>query len=167
LDAEPDPQKAAERLVAEANREGGEDNITVILVDVVDDEGGLHDPTEGGTITVLSTDVRPGGVTNGNGSRGGNGGGAVGTTEEARHAETNGHVRWRGVAMWVAVAVIAVVVALFGARIYVNHQWYVGEANGRVAIYHGIPAEPLGIHLSHVYTVTGFSSAQAQQLQPY
>jgi hypothetical protein len=69
--------------------------------------------------------------------------------------------------MWVAVAVIAVVVLLFGARVYVNRQWYVGVTNGRVAIYHGIPAEPLGINLSHVYRLTGISAARAQHLQPY
>jgi serine/threonine protein phosphatase PrpC len=36
--AESDPQKAAERLVAVANDHGGRDNVTVIVVDVVDGE---------------------------------------------------------------------------------------------------------------------------------
>src|SRR5437773_3747501 len=39
LQNEPDPQAACDRLVEEANRAGGDDNITVVLLDVgADDE---------------------------------------------------------------------------------------------------------------------------------
>jgi protein phosphatase len=34
LREEPDPQRACERLVAEANRQGGKDNITVVVAQV-------------------------------------------------------------------------------------------------------------------------------------
>src|SRR5206468_10714014 len=37
LEAEPDPQKAADRLVRAANRAGGVDNITVVVLDAHDD----------------------------------------------------------------------------------------------------------------------------------
>src|SRR5947208_980085 len=43
LRSEPDPQAACDRLVEEANRAGGDDNITVVLLDVVgDDEVAVH-----------------------------------------------------------------------------------------------------------------------------
>ncbi|HVF07183.1 MAG TPA: Stp1/IreP family PP2C-type Ser/Thr phosphatase, partial [Actinomycetota bacterium] len=44
LEAEPDPQRAADRLVKAANRAGGVDNITVIVLDAHNEEG---DPPPG------------------------------------------------------------------------------------------------------------------------
>ncbi|MBA3764672.1 MAG: Stp1/IreP family PP2C-type Ser/Thr phosphatase [Actinobacteria bacterium] len=44
LEAEPDPQRAADRLVKAANRAGGIDNITVLILDAHNEEG---DPPPG------------------------------------------------------------------------------------------------------------------------
>ncbi len=44
LEAEPDPQRAADRLVKAANRAGGIDNITVLVLDAHAEEG---DPPPG------------------------------------------------------------------------------------------------------------------------
>jgi hypothetical protein len=62
---------------------------------------------------------------------------------------------------------IVAVVAFVGTRIYVDRQWYVGVANGRVAIFNGVPARPLGISLSHVRESTEIPAQEAEQLQPY
>jgi hypothetical protein len=56
---------------------------------------------------------------------------------------------------------------LVGTRLYVDRQWYVGDAGGRVAIYNGIPTEILGFELSHVQVTTELSTAEAQRLQPW
>jgi protein phosphatase len=40
-----DPEEAARILVEEARNHGGNDNITVVVVDVVDDQAGTDDPT--------------------------------------------------------------------------------------------------------------------------
>jgi PPM family protein phosphatase len=66
-----------------------------------------------------------------------------------------------------AIVLMVAVLAFVGVRIYVDRQWYVGEANGNVAIYNGIPARPLGISFSHVRETTGIPVSQAEQLQPY
>src|SRR5260370_12004380 len=50
---EPNPTAAARRLVAAANEAGGIDNITVVVIDVVDDEGLTA------SIPVVSTDAEP------------------------------------------------------------------------------------------------------------
>jgi len=167
LEAEGDPQAAADQLVREANREGGEDNITVILVDVEDDATGSNDgsgdriPTRAVTAVAAAPEAerRPRPAATDTASR----------PSEPAEGEDGADVRvwWKRLVLWVGAVVITVVVVLIAVRIYVNHQWYVGASNGRVAIYHGIPAVPLGIHLSHVYTQTGMSSVRAERLQPY
>jgi hypothetical protein len=41
------------------------------------------------------------------------------------------------------------VVLLFGARWYLDRQWYVAPSNGHVAIFQGIPLSFLGYELGH------------------
>ena len=65
------------------------------------------------------------------------------------------------------MAVVVILAAFFATRVYVSHQWYVGEWNGRVAIYQGIPASVLGYDLSHLETDTGIPAAQAERLQQW
>ena len=66
-----------------------------------------------------------------------------------------------------AAAIVIIVAAWFGVRVYVNHQWYVGDSGGRVAIYHGVPATILGLKLHHVAQRTDLSATEARQLQPW
>jgi protein phosphatase len=71
------------------------------------------------------------------------------------------------VALWLGVLAAVVVAALVGTRLYVDGQWYVGESQGRVAVYNGIPTAVFGYKLSHVDQLTGLSAAQAELLQPW
>jgi protein phosphatase len=124
------PQDAADRLVRAANRAGGIDNITVIVLDV---EAG--DPDEG-TVAEAAVAVRP-------------------------------RRRWWP---WVvgAIAGVLLLAAAFTAfRSYVDKQWYVGVANGHVAIYQGIPASPFGFDLSHVDVDTELDAAAVEQLATF
>ena len=51
------------------------------------------------------------------------------------------------------IFVVVLLVTLVGVRAYVHSQWYVGVSDsGYVAIYQGVPATPLGIHLSSLQT---------------
>jgi protein phosphatase len=70
----------------------------------------------------------------------------------------------------IATALVAVVVlagTAFAARAYVDRQWYVGEAEGRVAVFRGIPARPLGLTLSDVDTQTEIPADDVVALQVY
>jgi serine/threonine protein phosphatase PrpC len=128
LEAEPDPQRAADRMVKAANRAGGVDNITVLVLDAHAEQG---DPPPG-QLPKLSR--RPSG---------------------------------RRVLAGALIAIVVLVAALFGVRAYVDRQWYVGEANGKVAVFRGIPARPLGITLSDLDTQTEIAATEVEALPVY
>ena len=111
LEAEPDPQRVADRLVKAANRAGGIDNITVLVLDAHNEEG---DPPPG-ELPALSR--RP----------------------DLKRVITG-----------VLVGLVVIVAVLFAVRAYVDRQWYVGVADGKVAVFQGIPARPFGVSLSSV-----------------
>ncbi|MDH4113235.1 MAG: Stp1/IreP family PP2C-type Ser/Thr phosphatase [Actinomycetota bacterium] len=128
LEAEPDPQRAADRMVKAANRAGGIDNITVLVLDALSEDG---DPPPG---------------------------------------QLPSPSRWPSLKRLIAGAVIAVVVivaVLFGVRAYVDRQWYVGESDGKVAVFQGIPAHPLGITLADVDTQTEIAAADVVAIEVY
>jgi PPM family protein phosphatase len=68
---------------------------------------------------------------------------------------------------WTVMIALVIVVALFGLRFYLDQQWYVGAANGRVAIFRGIPSQILGFRLSHAVVVTALPADAVGRLQFY
>jgi PPM family protein phosphatase len=104
------PQQAAERLVKAANRAGGIDNITVVVLEAVGEEG---DPGGGRRVAPPSR-------------------------------RTVG--RW---GLRAGLTLLILIVVLFGARWWLDRQWYVGPAGESVAIYQGIPLAILGYDLGH------------------
>jgi serine/threonine protein phosphatase PrpC len=114
LESAATPQEAANRLVRAANRAGGVDNITVVVLGAGDEEA--RSPT------------------------------APGARDGRRRWPPGWTVRRGLLRLGVAVVVLAAIA--FGARAYLDRQWYVGVENTHVAVYQGIPATPLGVHLS-------------------
>jgi serine/threonine protein phosphatase PrpC len=185
LQAEHDAQRAANILIDEANAAGGDDNITVLILDFIDDgsptatsavdarrrarppefggaaaealEAPAEDSAEGATglMAALPREHR-----------------AAEPIEEAPavEAERAGRRRrrrWVRVAVWSVVVMALLIGLLVGARIYLDNQWYVGVANERVAIYKGIPTTVLGIELSDVEEATNIPALPAEQLRPW
>ncbi|MGH2597237.1 MAG: Stp1/IreP family PP2C-type Ser/Thr phosphatase [Actinomycetota bacterium] len=152
LEATPQPQDAADRLIKAANRAGGIDNITVVVLDIHEREA-----------TDLEGKAAPTGVPT-----------LRSAASKGRAPQTEGRRRPRPspatVKKWairtgtVVVAVLAIVSA---ARIYIDRQWYVGESGGYVAVYQGIPAQVAGLRLSHVELETDIPSADVAQLPQY
>jgi serine/threonine protein phosphatase PrpC len=134
LETEPDPQHAADRLVRAANRAGGVDNITALVLDAHDTAPGAADAAADG----------PPGV--------------VGGMDPARRQRM---MRRAGIAGLVLLVLVA---AMFVGRRYVDAQWYVGVSHGHVAVFQGIPASPLGFKLSHPVEETELLAADVEQL---
>ena len=75
-------------------------------------------------------------------------------------------VPWRAITV-VLTTIVLLLVAYTVFRSYLDRQWYLGVSDGHVALYQGIPAEPFGIHLSHVDLDTGLDAATVEQLPSY
>ncbi|HEX9681914.1 MAG TPA: Stp1/IreP family PP2C-type Ser/Thr phosphatase [Acidimicrobiales bacterium] len=154
------PDEAAAELVRMANTSGGHDNITVIVLDVVDDDGRLDTAT-----SIVAADPLPSAApTEG-------AGGAVSTRPgptsvagtppgeppadgaAARHdhdpAFDGGSRRdLRALvrpALFVATIAIAVGVAVGGIAWYANNSWFVGFDGDTVTIFQGRPGGVLWI----------------------
>jgi serine/threonine protein phosphatase PrpC len=140
LESAPGPQAAADALVAAANRAGGLDNITAIVLDI---EVGESEQTSG-EIAAEASPAAP-----------------EGSMEDPR-AGGGGHPRMR----WAiaGVALLVAVLAVVGGKMYVDRQWYVGVSNGHVAVFQGIPATIAGLDLHHLVEETTLPAASAEQL---
>lgn len=141
LQGEADPQRAADLLVEDANRAGGQDNITVVVLDFL--EGEPSDETLATERVIV---------------------GGAGATETIAAApatprQPGSGRRW---AIRILVTVVVLVAALFAARAYLATQWFVGVEGDRVALFTGIPTEVLGIELYSVVEVTDVPAADAR-----
>jgi PPM family protein phosphatase len=132
------PQEAADRLVRAANNAGGIDNITVVVLDVREGEA------DAPATVVRNVSARP-----------------------APAADRPRRRRWLRIGLIVAVLIVVVGAALAAFRAYLDDEWYVGEANGNVAIYQGIPVSVLGYDLSRVSLQTEIPAETARQLPLY
>jgi protein phosphatase len=162
-------QGAADRLVKESLDHGAPDNVTVVLVDIDDSGGGSGIPP-----TFVGSAAVPLSYENDTSRR------PIrlptlllhplkATQPEDSHFEPEGEgyleelieedrkrARRRRIA-WLVVlvlAVAAIVGAVLAAYSWTQSHYYVGESNGRVAIFQGVQQNIGPIHLSSVYQAT-------------
>jgi len=176
LRAERDPHRAVERLIREANEAGGVDNITVIVIDLVETDQvgaieehaatderavgaapGGSDP-DGLPTSVLERDLgadRPGRAQ------------APPVPAPAPPPSRARALAWPRLAAWVGGALGVLLLAFVGLRLYLDTQWFVGVSDGRVAIYRGIPAQVGGFELHRVVVETGIPAGAATALPLY
>jgi PPM family protein phosphatase len=165
-----DADEAVDHLITLAIRNGGPDNITCIVADVVDESGPVP-PTRttqlvgaaagGDALTLLraatgrgtadSPDSRTNGVSlNGRGR-------SAGQAAEADDAEdefTEARRRWPVVTTILIVLLVVVVAGLYAGYRATQGQYYLGADGGRVTIYRGINEKIAFISLSSVYRRT-------------
>ena len=184
-----DPQEAVEKLVKVANRAGGIDNITAVILDFSEDGSGPGEtkrsaipqqPTmerpvrpaaqpKRSDITVVGAPI-PEPLAEASTARGPSTSSpaarpAAGTRPEAlrRSSPRVG----RKVGIWAGVTLAIVALAMVGLRVYLDTQWFVGVSNGRVAIFRGVPTEVGGFELHSVVVETSIPAEEAQALALY
>ena len=156
LESTPDPQEAADRLVKAANRAGGIDNITVVILDIREGEEGATDDPGNGAAVSRSADHEER-------SRAAASTTIVGTQRRLRPSPATIR-KW---AIRAGVVVLAALAVFFAVRVYLDRQWYVGESNGNVAVFQGIPATIGGFDLSRVALETDIPAAEVALLPQY
>ena len=167
----PDLDQAAERLVAESLQEGGIDNITVIVADVVESGGSDEvvvlgaasdqaqasgaprrqlaedDETENTLVTRLADLEHPP------------------TDDEERYdPQAPRQRRFRRPLVGLLVLVLIVVAGLGTAYAWTRTQYFVGADRDKVAIFQGLSENLPGLSLSRVYEVQQLS---VHELPPF
>jgi serine/threonine protein phosphatase PrpC len=149
LTATPDPQATCAALIEAANQAGGQDNITAVVLDVLDGE------SERATETLASRGAPSGEA-------------RAQPAVPVTRAGTRPRRRWARAVVWLLVIVVVVGAGLFVVKRYwIDRQWYLGYSNGRVAVFQGIPAAPLGYELSDVVEVTELPAEEVTQFPEY
>jgi PPM family protein phosphatase len=151
LTDEPDPQRAADRLVQLAIENGGEDNVTVLVLDVGEGPGSSRGGTAQTAARAPAIDPREARST------------SEGTVMTAVRPETSApepetyrpgkpRRRWvRGLVGAVIVLGILTVGAYFLVRTLLDNSYFVGlDDEGFVTLYRGIPEEVFGVSLKKV-----------------
>jgi protein phosphatase len=171
LAVEPDPQRAVERLIREANDAGGVDNITAVVIDLEEGDPGEGSERRSSAAVAPRPDPGPSGATDevvhGEPAPGSVGRRSAGVTSRPAASARLPRLPWPRLAVWVGVGLGIVVVAFVGLRIYVDSQWYVGVSDGRVAVFRGVPAEVAGFELHHVVLETTIPAPEAEALALY
>lgn len=155
-----DPDEAAEELVRLANAAGGRDNITVVVVDVIDD-GGVADAASAAVaarrshleahrdLAGFSTAITEDGADADQDRHTG----GTGTTRRARRAERRAERRaatGRTRVTWRVLAFVVLLLAVVGGALatiqwYGTSTYYVGYDGDEVAIFRGRPGGLLWI----------------------
>jgi protein phosphatase len=147
LEADADPQKAADHLVDAANRAGGLDNITALVLDFVPE---ATEGTEPAGVAAPEAPAPP-----------------VETPPRRREGPSLGRrLVKRGAIVLITLALLGVA-AGFAVRLYVDRHWYVGVQSGRVTIFHGLPTTVLGFDLSSPVRQSTVRADRAARLEPY
>ena len=148
------PQVCAESLANQALANGGIDNLTAVVFDIdAGDQSQSSDPGAPIVMNVVTFNPAASGSVTPRRTR------AKTKSEIFDQQRDESYPRpanqglaapatWRSRARWIAITVlplILVLVASYGALKYNNSRyWYVGDAQGRVALFQGSPDAPLG-----------------------
>jgi protein phosphatase len=141
LSSDGDMQSIADSLVEAANEAGGEDNITVVILEL--HNGGNPQPVGVAARPESEPEPAPERV----------------PTKPREPDETPRDRRWPRVLLVSAIVLIVLGIAAYGTVNYaLDNSWFVGTNDGGVVtIYRGIPDEALGLSLREVEEETSLN----------
>ncbi|AXE39877.1 PP2C family protein-serine/threonine phosphatase [Acidipropionibacterium virtanenii] len=163
-------------LITEAHAAGGSDNITIVLADVVAQDDALDAtepkiigaaaftavPEHEATAPIPVVPATPTPESKGSARRSAEAPLLFDSEaeESIRYAPIDPERR-RGRAWLFSVlgVLLIALVAFFGAHVYLGDQYYVGDQDGTVAIYQGIPDSLAWVQLSRVAETTDISTS--------
>jgi PPM family protein phosphatase len=170
-----DPQAACDALVEAANQAGGQDNITALILDAVEDGQVPAEPAvvapaaPPGEAPAATAETQP--------TRQPAPPAAEPTVpepaQEAGPYEFEAGRTGRGgragrLLLWILIPLLLIAGGLFAVkRLFIDNQWFVGVSDaGNVALFRGVPAEPLGFELFTLESETDLQASQVSQLRP-
>jgi serine/threonine protein phosphatase PrpC len=155
----PSAQRAARELIGVANEQGGPDNITVIVVDAVDEATALAAEDGGDTTGDLDAGSATGALppvdagTDGARGRGG---------RAARVAEDRSLAKHRRLQRFLiaGIVVLLLAAALVAGRSFLFSRYFVGFDGDSVAVFQGVPGDVAGLSFSRLVERSPVSRAQ-------
>ncbi|MBD8058303.1 Stp1/IreP family PP2C-type Ser/Thr phosphatase [Cellulomonas sp. JH27-2] len=162
-----DVDQCADRLVQLALRAGGGDNVTVVLADVVelDDVADGEGPTTTATVvgSAAATFDAPTSAADGPAARAANlTKPAPAEDDEDDDDDPEEQPRRRRGLLVLAAAVVLLVAVGVGGWAWTQTQYYVGVADGQVAIFQGVPQSLGPVSLSSVVETTDIAADDLQ-----
>jgi PPM family protein phosphatase len=155
----PSAQRAARELVTVANEQGGPDNITVIVVDAVDEATAQASEDGGDTTGDLAAGSATGTLPlvdgDGDAARGRSGRAA----RVAKDRSLAMHRRLQRVLV-AGIVVLAVAALLVAGRSFLFSRYWVGFDGDVVAVFQGVPGDVAGLRFSRLVERTPVSRAQ-------
>jgi PPM family protein phosphatase len=172
LEAPDDPERAARGLVSAALEAGGNDNITVVIVDVREQpapprraRSGREERQDGTSemLAVGAQDQTTGGDTSSTGAR----------SRPRRHAKVaarrnkrrSGFRRALGKLIRGLAIVLVLVLALTPAFLWGSSRYFFEFEGGEVVAYQGLPYAPLGFELNQEWRRPGVTESEIKE--PY
>ena len=157
----PSAQRAARELVTVANEQGGPDNITVIVVDAVDEAMAEAQEAGGDTTGDLTAGSATGalpvvGDAELDGDRRAGSGRAVRAAKDRSLAM---HRRLQRVLI-AGIVVVALAVLLVAGRSFLFSRYWVGFDGDTVAVFQGVPGNVAGIRFSRLVERSPVTRAQ-------
>jgi serine/threonine protein phosphatase PrpC len=145
------PQKAARQLVTVANEQGGPDNITVIVVDAVDESALPEVEDETGDLTAGAMPL-----VQGDGAPGRRGGRAARSAKDRSLAM---HRRLQRVLV-AGIVVLVAAALLVAGRSFLFSRYWVGFDGDTVAVFQGVPGNVAGLRFSRLVERSPVGRAQ-------
>ena len=155
------PERAVRALVSAALEAGGADNVTVVVVDVREEDPPIEETHRGDTQelrAILPDDTRPEPHSRGV---------PRGSKKHASSRAKRSNLGLPGrtiVALVRAVAVVLVLAALLTPfYLWGSSRYFLGFEEGEVVVYRGLPYAPWGLELSEEVRRTGLEEAEVEE----